>query len=179
MTLRNATANANDSTRSRTRRPLGGAFALALATVVALGAGVSSPASAGDVLCKKDKNGKVKIKLRADACKANETPVDLVTPLAAELETRVALVEEAATAPVTGERLALEPDTFRVPGVEGEREVTTDQAYSFCGLTRVLYNPLPDYDFTLQICEVNQNPDGTWTVDSGANGGLFCTVQCF
>ena len=89
MTTRNATAN--DSIRSRTRRPLGGAFALALATVVGLGTLMADSASAGDVLCKKEKKGKVKIKLRADACKANETPVDLVTPLAADLETRVAL----------------------------------------------------------------------------------------
>ena len=190
--------NDTEATRgTRTTRPrrrfVGSAFAMTIVTLFSASAFAAGDASAASVLCQREKKGKVKVKIRTDACKDDETLVELTAGvedtvaelarrfdlLQRELTTRVALAEEAATAPVTEDRLDLARETIRVPGVEGERSVTSEEAHSFCGLTRVLHFPSPEGTFNFELCQVSQNDDGTWTIDNHDRGSLYCDAECF
>jgi hypothetical protein len=158
-------------------------------------------ADAASVLCQKKK----KLRVREDVCKLSEQRVDLagggqaaVDPRVDVLERRidilteemvdpddldrlqrrVRLAEDAATAPIDNDRLRLERENLRIPGVEGEPEVTSEERHEVCALTRVLMFPNPDFDFQQHMCELKQNGNGTWTL-KGVAGPLFCDATCF
>lgn len=170
--------------------------------VVASSFVATADADAASVLCQKKK----KLRVREDFCKNNERRVDLaggggqpaVDPRFDELERkfdvlservvdvdsierlerRVRLAEDAATAPVENDRLRLDREDLRIPGPEGEQEVTSDDRHEVCALTRVLMFPNPEFDFGQHICELKQNGNGTWTL-KGATAPLFCDATCF